>query len=523
MPPRLRYPTKDTTGSQSMSEHDQNDLEDRLHRLNQIGILLSSNQRDIEGLLQQILIEARSFTKAEAGTLYLLEGEALSFAFAQNDRLDITSTSSEQPSLPPVPLNKDSVSGYVALTGESLNVTDVYDESAHQWEGPKNYDRLMGYRTQSMLVVPMKDHEGSVLGVLQLLNAMGKNEKYTSFSVEDETLIQSLASQAAVAINNTRLIRDMESLFDSFVQVMATAIDERSPYTGGHIRRVAALTMIMAETVNCTKEGPFADYYFTDDELRELHMAAWMHDVGKITTPEWIVDKPTKLTSILDRIEVVRMRFVNMRQHVELMQARGEIDSEDALQELSAIDEDWSFVERANHPTESFSDKDIERLRRIGKRTLFIDGEEIPCISPEELRHLCIRKGSLSDDERLKINDHAAVSIRMLSQIPFTSKLKKVPEIAGAHHEKLDGSGYPLGLAGEEINLQARILAMADIFESLSANDRPYRDQPLSREKVFSIVKTMVDSGHLDADLYALFLTEGLYKKFDSIKKHRFD
>ncbi|MEE3232649.1 MAG: HD domain-containing phosphohydrolase [Candidatus Latescibacterota bacterium] len=502
-----------------MHDHEDNELEDRLHRLNAIGIALSSKHREIDELLQQILVEARRFTHAEAGTLYLLEGEALTFAFAQNDRLNITTSSSEQPSLPPVPLNKDSVSGYVALTGETLNVADVYDESAHHWEGPKSYDRLMGYRTQSMLVVPMTDHEGLVIGVLQLLNANAKGEGYASFSIQDETLIESLASQAAVAINNVRLIRDMESLFNSFVQVMATAIDERSPYTGGHIRRVAELTMVTADAVNRAEDGPFADSYFSDDELRELHMAAWMHDVGKITTPEWIVDKPTKLTSIVDRIELLQMRFVNMRQRVELLIAKGEINDVEGVRELAAIDEDWNFVERANHPSESVSEEDLDRLRRIAKRTVFINGNEIPCISTEELGHLCIRRGTLTADERLKINDHAAVSIRMLSQIPFTSRLKKVPEIAGAHHEKLDGSGYPLGLSGEEITLQSRILALADIFESLSADDRPYREQPLSRKKVLGILQSMVDGGHIDADLYALFLAEGIYEEFDRIKK----
>ena len=502
-----------------MSDYDENELEDRLHRLNAIGISLSSKQMEIDKLLEQILVEARRFTYAEAGTLYMVEAESLTFAHAQNDSLNITTNPADQPSLPPVPLTKDSVSGYVALTGETLKVADVYDENAHHWEGPKSYDRLMGYRTQSMLVVPMKDHDGIVIGVLQLLNAKAKEGGYTTFSIQDETLIESLASQAAVAINNARLIRDMESLFNSFVQVMATAIDERSPYTGGHIRRVAALTMVMAKTVNRIDEGPFADFYFSDDELRELHMAAWMHDVGKITTPEWIIDKPTKLTSIVDRIELLQMRFVNMRLRIELLLAKGEIDEEEAERELVAIDDDWDFIERTNHPAEDSSEEDLARLSRIARRTVVMNDKKIPCISTEELSQLSIRRGTLSDDERLKINDHAAVSIRLLSQIPFTSRLKNVPEIAGAHHEKLDGSGYPLGLSGKEITLQSRILALADIFESLSADDRPYRDQPLSRKKVLSILQSMVDSGHLDGDLYTLFLSEGIYDEFDRIKK----
>ena len=212
--------------------------------------------------------------------------------------------------MPPVAINKESVSGYVAVTGEILNITDVYTEEGQHFEGPRNYDRMTGYHTHSMLVMPMRDHEDQVIGVLQLLNSLDPDSgESMAFSAEDVALIESLASQAAVAINNVRLIEDTEALFESFVQVMATAIDERSPYTGGHIRRVAELTVVMAHAINSCDEGVFADVKFSDEELEELRLAAWMHDIGKITTPEWVVDKPTKLTTIFDRVELVRTRF----------------------------------------------------------------------------------------------------------------------------------------------------------------------------------------------------------------------
>jgi HD-GYP domain-containing protein (c-di-GMP phosphodiesterase class II) len=500
--------------------YSQLDLEDRLRRLNEIGVALSSVQNDLNALLERILQEARHFTHAEAGTLYLVEGEVLTFEIAQNDKLQIFMGGSySKADIPPVPINLDSVSGYVAVTGESLNVADVYVERGRHFEGPKNYDRMTGYHTRSMLVMPMNDHEGQIIGVLQLLNALSPEGESVAFSKENEALIDSLASQAAVAINNVRLIRETEALFEAFVQVMAVAIDERSPYTGGHIRRVAELTMVMAQMVNACSEGPLSEIQFSDNELEELRIAAWMHDIGKITTPEWIVDKPTKLTTIFDRVQLLRMRFALMHQGIELQVARGELGAAEAEERMAALDADIALLQRANLPGEFMEDADLARLHQIAERTYVLDGELLPCITAEELENLSIRKGSLTAAERQKINDHASMSIKMLEQIPFMRKLERVPQIAGAHHEKLDGSGYPLGLVADEISLQSRILALVDIFESLSADDRPYRTKPMPREIVMRILQEMVDDGHIDTDVHDLFLREGLWDKLDEIKE----
>lgn len=495
------------------------DLEDRLRRLNEIGIALSSVQNDLTALLEQILEQARHFTCAEAGTLYLAKGDVLTFEIAQNEKLKIVLGGRRGTvDIPPVPINRESVSGYVATTGQTLNIPDVYAESERHFEGPKSYDRMTGYHTQSMLVVPMRDHEEQIAGVLQLLNALGPDGSARPFSEEDRALVESLASQAAVAINSARLIRDTEALFDAFVRVMATAIDERSPYTGGHIRRVAELTMVVAEAVNACCQGPLADVRFSDAEMEELRMAAWMHDIGKITTPEWIVDKPTKLTTIFDRLEVLRMRFAFMIQSVDLRLARGELGAEEGALQKAEIADDLAFIERSNLPGEFMEEADLRRLHQIAERTYEVNGNVQPCLSEDELANLCIRKGSLTDAERQKINDHAAMSMKMLEQIPFTRKLRRVPEIAGAHHEKLDGSGYPRGLKGAQIDLQSRILALVDIFESLSADDRPYRSKPMPREVVMRILQSMVDDQHIDADVFALFVREGLDAQLDEIK-----
>jgi response regulator RpfG family c-di-GMP phosphodiesterase len=257
---------------------------------------------------------------------------------------------------------------------------------------------------------------------------------------------------------------------------------------------------------------------FSDEELEELRLAAWMHDIGKITTPEWVVDKPTKLTTIFDRVELVRTRFALIRKEFELQIARGILDAAEGQQLMAQVDADAEFVTRANLPGEYMEDEDLARLQEIAAKIYIRDGEPRPYLTAEELENLSIIKGSLTSTERQKINDHAAMSIKMLEQIPFTRKLRQVPAIAGAHHERLDGTGYPLGLKGDEISLQARILALVDIFESLTADDRPYRAKPLARELVLRILQEMVDDNHIDRDVHEVFQRENLFDQLDEIK-----
>ena len=506
-------------------------LEECLHRLNEIGAALSA-EHDLRALLERILLEARRFTGADAGTLFLAGEDHLTFEITQNDTLGEFTGSREAPKIPPVPLNKESASGYAAVTGKSLNIKDVYDEQGeYQFEGPKLYDRMTGYRTNSMLVIPMQDHEDQVIGVLQLLNARDTAGAFVAFSDQDEGLIHSLASQAAVAVNNVRLIQDTEQLFESLIQVMATAIDERSPYTGGHIRRVAEMTMELARAVNDCDSGNLSGVHFDDEQLDEIRIASWMHDIGKITTPEWVVDKPTKLTTIFDRIELLRARFEVLEKTAEVDMLRIKVTclergeplptdlEETCAARLQQLREDFEFLARANQPGEFMNDDDLERLNQIRARNYSLDGASgTASLSDDEFANLSIRKGSLTDGERKKINDHAAMSIKMLGQIPFTRSLRQVPAIAGAHHEKLDGSGYPLGLHASDISLQARILALVDIFESLSADDRPYRSKPMPRDLVLRILEEEVDAGHLDRDVFDLFMREKLYVKLDEIK-----
>ena len=503
------------------------DPEERLRRLNQIGAALSV-ERDLDVLLDRILREARRFTSAEAGTLFLVQDDHLQFVVAQNDALQ------HQPrdlGVPAVPRNKESASGYVALTGQLLNIADVYQDSRYRFVAPQRYDQLTGYCTRSMLVVPMRDHEDQIIGVLQLINAIDPvSGKTTLFPPTDEPLIQSLASQAAVAVNNVRLIQETEALFGAFVQVMGTAIDERFPHTGGHIRRVTEMAMILARAVDECGDGPLAPVHFSASEFEELRLASWLHDIGKISTPEWLVEKATKLTTVGDGIEAVRLRFALAKRSLQIQALETRIEdlergacpashpAEATQRQLDALDVMLQQVEQANVPVEAMDQDLVDVLKAIQALT-FDDGDGGKnLLTNDELARLSIRRGNLTPAERAKIQDHASVGIRLLEQIPFTRKLARVPAIAGAHHERLDGSGYPRGISGQALNIQARILALVDIFESLSADDRPYRAQPLTADQVLDILRGEAERGAVDRDLFDLFIDRRLDRELETIK-----
>jgi HD-GYP domain-containing protein (c-di-GMP phosphodiesterase class II) len=498
---------------------------DHLRRLTQIGVALSA-EKDIDRLLEKILIEARALTSADGGTLYQMSenGRELQFAFVQTASLGIyMGGTGGKITWPPVELidakgvlNHTNVSAHVAITGEPVNIADVYDASRFNFDGPLAFDKKTGYRTQSMLVVPMRDHEGDIIGVLQLLNATEPDTgKVIPFSQKAQDLAWSLASQAAVALTNKLLIFELENLLDAFIKTIAIAIDEKSPYTGGHVRRVAELTMTIAEKINQTHDGYFEKIHFSDDEMRELRMAAWLHDVGKITTPEHVVDKSTKLEKVYDRIEDIKIRFELLRREYQLAMHKVQNDAtghppEDIETDMKYLDEEYQFLAQMNNGSEFTQDKMIERIKQIAKRQWRISTQTLPLLTEDEIYNLSIRRGTLNDEERNIINNHAAVTYRMLSKLPFPKKLQKIAEYAAAHHEKIDGSGYPLGLKGDQFPLQARIIALADIFEALTAKDRPYKKGKTLSEAL-KIMSFMVKDQHIDSDLYELFIKEQIH------------
>ena len=495
-----------------------------------IGSALSS-ERELDVLLEKIVDEARHFTRADGGTLFIVDGEThLKWAIVQNDSMNIRyGGASSQPLddgvFRPIPLyigydpQVDNVAAHVVHRKKTVNIPDVYDADEFAFDGPRAFDASTGYRTKSMLVVPLLHHSSGVVGVLQLINARDEEGNVCAFDGTFEQLTASLASQAAVALKNAQLFEALELQFEAFTRSIAMAIDEKSPYTAGHVRRVVDITMRIAQAIHAAEEGKYADIRFDRDTMKSLKLAAWMHDVGKITTPEWIVDKATKLETLFDRIELVRTRYEVLRLQAEnralrnLLERNGPVDThpveEKLKREIAQLDRELSFIERANRGVERMADEDVERVQMIAKQTFPMGTEQVPRLSPDESYNLMVRRGTLTAEEIAKIRDHAMVSYKILSQLPFSGPLERVPEIAAAHHEKLNGKGYPRGLTADELTLEARILAVADIFEALTAPDRPYKEPtPLSR--VIRILGFMVADGELDSDLVEFAVRSGV-------------
>jgi HD-GYP domain-containing protein (c-di-GMP phosphodiesterase class II) len=507
---------------------------DRLHcqirQLSDIGRAMSS-VTEINVLLEMIVDLARNFTNADAGVLYILEDQTLRFEIVQNDSLNIRmgGKTGENIPFPPVELNDINISAFAALNGVSVNIPNVYDTSLFDFTDPKSFDRLTGYKTKSMLVVLLRNHEDDVIGVLQLLNAKDQETgEIRSFSADSEDLIEGLASQAAIAISKISLISDMENLFEAFVKVMATAIDEKSPSTGGHIRRVANLTLTMANAIHQKKEGVFKEVFFKGDSMRELKLAAWMHDIGKVTTPVEIMEKSTKLQTIFDRIHHIDLRMellLEKNEKERLLKKLESMENGADKSELLRIEEEAKvraeeikgirqFIRECNEPRESQAEENIKRLDSIARMTYQdMDGITKPYITENELENLIVRKGTITEAERDKIKEHAYVTLRMLKQIPFTKRLKNIPHFAAAHHECIDGSGYPLGLTGDEIPFEGKLMAVTDVAEALTADDRPYK-KALTLEEVHKVLQKMAKNNKLDADLVQLFIDEKVYQTY---------
>lgn len=493
-----------------------------IKKLIEIGTALSA-EKNLDRLLEMIVDEACKFTSADAGTLYIMSDDEteLNFAIVQNNSLSLRlGGSGGKITWPAIKLkdagvsaNIANVSAYVAITGEPVNIVDVYDVQGFNFERTMEFDSNTGYRSRSMLVVPLRNRENDIIGVLQLINALEPaTGEVISFSPEYQEMVLSLASQAAVALSNNRLIFDLENLLESFVRTIATAIDEKSPYTGGHVRRVAELTMTMARKINNIKYGRFAGTELSDDQLRELRIAAWLHDVGKITTPEYVIDKATKLEAVHDRIHDVKTR-VELIKKDYLSQIIKNVHDVKIASKIEELDEDYQFLVEANSGSEFLDDDKIARIKEIAKHRWSNNGKSNPLLSDEEVYHLCIRSGTLTQEERSIVNNHVLVTQKILSHLPFPKKMRHVVDYAAAHHEKLDGSGYPRGLKGDQLSLQSRIIAIADIFEALTAKDRPYK-KGKSVAQALKIMDRMAKNKHIDAELYDLFVKEKVYEEY---------
>jgi len=511
------------------------DIFRRLEHLDDIGASLSS-ERDLGRLLEKIVLAARAITHADGGTLYLVSDDRrfLRFEIVRTDSLKIafggTSGNPVSGIFPDLPLYRDDgapnhamIAAHAVVTGKTVNIADAYVAKGFDFSGTRKFDERTGYRSRSFLTVPMRDHEGEVIGVLQLINAtMPAHNVVVPFSEADQRLAESLASQAAIALNNRQLVRQMEQLFESFIQLINLAIDEKSPYTGEHCQRVPELTMMLAEAAHAASEGPLAGFTLTDKDRYELRIAALLHDCGKVTTPVHIVDKATKLQTIFDRIELIDTRFELLRRDAEIRMLRqivAGVPSERAEAEfrefVANLEVDRNFLHQANVGSERMSDDDIGRVRSIatGYRWHEASGVEVDFLSADELENLTIRAGTLTQSERATINYHVSATIRMLEQLPWPKHLKNVPEYAGGHHERMDGKGYPRGLTREQMSWQARIMGIADIFEALTSGDRPYKGA-MTLSQALAILARFRDNGHIDPDLYDVFVNSEIYRKY---------
>ena len=505
-------------------------LQEQIHRLSEIGVALST-EKNTDRLFEMILDEATRITKADGRTLYTVdENGNLRFEILSNDTMNqkMGGTSGVEIPYYPVKLhlsngepNNSNVSAYVALTGKTVNILDAYEtKKGFDFTGTKAFDQKNNYRSKSFLTVPLKNHENEIIGAMQLINARDEQGNVISFDKNMQEQVESLSSQGAVALTNKRLVEELKTLFEAFIKLIATAIDKKSEYTGGHCERVPVITMMLADALENTKDGKFKDFFMTPEERYELYIAAWLHDCGKVATPPHVVDKSTKLETIFDRIELIRTRMEILKRDAEIAflkrQLNGNVpDNFDQMyyDQIKEIDENMQFLESCNIGGEFMLPERQERVINIAEQQIHLGDETQPFLSKEEVKNLNIPKGTLLPEEREIINDHIVITIEMLEQLPYPKQLKNIPEYAGGHHEKLDGTGYPKRLKGDEMSTQAKIMAIADIYEALTAADRPYKDgKKLSQ--AMRIMGYMKNDYHIDEDLFEIFVKSGVYKDY---------
>jgi HD-GYP domain-containing protein (c-di-GMP phosphodiesterase class II)/DNA-binding response OmpR family regulator len=527
-------------------------LRDQMIELNFIGTALST-EHDLDRLLEMILHECRRFTHADAGSLYIKEdlpqdqidpqdrrdksvetGKCLRFVCAQNDSLDLPFKEFT------MKVSKHSISGYVAMTGEVLNIPDAYEIAPNKpYQFNVAFDKSVGYRSTSMLVLPMKNRDDEIIGVIQLINCKKDftdllndpaktPEKVIPFDDRYEGLVGSLASQAAVAIENARLYRDIRNLLEAYIESSMAAIEARDKTTSGHSRRVAEYMMVIARKMNEVESGPFAKVHFNSDDLTELRYAAALHDIGKIGVPEAVLTKQNKLSD--DRMMAIEARFalageLLLNQAVERRAkiAHDKRHSDEAkkdqikginteLESTQALLADYLDFVRSVNLAGFLPDEDVEKLKEVAAYTyLDRDGSKKKMLDSFEFENMSVRRGNLTDGERESMNHHVLDTYSILEKIPWLKGMSDVPRIAATHHEKLDGTGYPWGIRKSKIPLGGRILSVVDFFEALTAQDRPYRP-PMTPERAIEIIGFEVKDGKLDKDIFDLFVEHKLYE-----------
>ena len=507
----------------------------KIAQLNEIGIALSA-ATDVDVLCDKILTGAMELTGSDGGSLYKMSDDktSLEFVIVTTHSLDIHmgGHSGHKIRFPAIPLmvngqpNKSNVVSSAVHDEHTINIPDAYHAEGFDFSGTRKFDQQTGYRTQSILTIPLTNHHNEIIGVLQLINARDEATGETrEFSKSDQQLAESLASQAAVAITNNKLIEEQRELFEAFIKLMASAIDEKSPYTGGHCKRVPELTMMIADACHQSQSEALKEFRMTEKDRYELTIAGWLHDCGKVTTPEYVVDKATKLETIYDRIHTLEARFEVLRRDAEIEYLQGCLRATDAAQSVAELEQkyqqtcqqlavDFEFLRNANIGGEFMSEADIARVHQLAQvHWTDTNGVQRSLLSDDEAMNLSIERGTLNDTEREVINNHIVATIKMLESLPFPKNLQNVPEYAGGHHEKMDGTGYPKGLKRDEMSVQARIMAIADIFEALTASDRPYKKGKKLSE-CLKIMEFMKQENHIDPDIFDIFIRQRVYQDY---------
>ena len=480
----------------------------KLRKLMKIGVELST-QSNIDYLLEDILSVAREFSNADAGSVYLKEGDKLYFKIIQNDTLNTFMGGRHKPiEWPPLPLyidgkeNKEMVAALCALSQKIYNIPDVYTNTQFNFNGTKKFDANTGYRSKSMVVIPLINHKQETIGVLQLINKKDK-EFIIPFSKEDEEITMSLASQAAVSITKNKLIENLEHFIESFIKVIAKAVDEKSRYTGNHVQKVAILAEIVSNAINEDTEY-FPNIKYNKNMLKQIKIAALLHDIGKITTDPRIMDKATKLEAEIDKIDIIVERFEIIKRDLILK----------GINDFSEIKQDLEFLKTVNIGGEFMSDDKIAKIDEIANKYKYLlDNKEVSILRDDEAEMLKIRKGTLSNAEREHIQRHALMTLEMLGGLPFPKEYSEVTHIAANHHEKLNCKGYSRGLCEKDLTLEDRLLAICDIFEALTASDRPYKKAKKLSE-VFKIMGFMAKDKEIDEKLFKFFVKKGIWKKY---------
>lgn len=506
--------------------------ETRYELLHRIGVALSAEQNR-DRLLDLILNAAQELCRADGGTLYLRnDHDELEFTIVKNHSLniDLGGVSGRPVSFPALALfettaqgrrpNRSNVATYAAHAKRLVHIPDAYDSTSFDFSGTVAFDKRSGYRSTSFLTIPLVNAEDTVIGVLQLLNAQNEQGEVVPFDEEYQDTVRALASQAAVALDNKLLMEAQKELLESFIKLMAAAIDAKSPYTGQHCERVPIICEMLVDEACSSTSGPFAEFSLTPDERYEVHIAAWLHDCGKVTTPTHIMDKATKLEAIVDRMNEIRTRFELMKRDARVQQLEAIVAGENAetaqlryREQCEQLDSDLAFLEQANIGGEFLSKEAAERIEKIAEHSFQLGDKNLPLLTDDEVKNLSISRGTLTDEERYIINGHMVHTARMLDALPFPRNLRRVPEYASGHHEKLDGTGYPRGIYAQDMSIPARAMAIADVFEALTANDRPYKKAKTLSETM-RIMGFMKKDNHLDPELFDLFVEKQVYRRY---------